>query len=60
MTIAVLYPPEHPIYLIKTDLFLLIDFLISKGYNLCLENKFTQIKCCFKTSALCIALHARL
>lgn len=34
MTIVVLYQPEHPVYLIKTALFLLIDFIISKGYNL--------------------------
>lgn len=34
MTIAVLYQLEHPIYLIKTALFLSIDFIISKGYNL--------------------------
>lgn len=34
MTIAGLYQLKHPIYLIKTALFLLIDFIISKGYRL--------------------------
>ena len=34
VTIAILYLPEHPIYLIKTALFFLSDFTISKGYNL--------------------------
>lgn len=44
MTIAVLYQREHPIYFIKTALFLLIDFIISKGCNLYSQNQRTQVK----------------